>query len=402
VDSFKNLSYKILLIFFVILVIPAWTQTQILDLAKPETVGISPKQLKHVDKVINGAITNKQIPGAVLLVGRHGKIVKRQAYGKSQLIPVEKKMAVGQIFDLASVTKPIATATSVMKLIEAGKLRLFDKVNQYIPEFSTYVDKSGKKSSPAKIYHLLTHTSGLSSYTNSKKVKQRYGSICPDSLVLYIAKLKKVSPPGEDFRYSCLGFITLCEIVKRVAGIPLNQFAQENIFTPLGMQKTSFKPAQKWCDQIVPTQVFDGKPLIGLVHDPLAQLMGGISGNAGLFSSADDLAIFAQMMLQKGIFNNVRILNPLSVKLMTSIYDKVGFAGRGLGWDLNSDYSSNRGDIFPIGGFGHTGYTGTSIWIDPGTETFVIFLTNRVHPNDKGSVVALRSYVANCVAAAIY
>ncbi|MDZ7376843.1 MAG: serine hydrolase, partial [candidate division KSB1 bacterium] len=151
----------------------------------------------------------------------------------------------------------------------------------------------------------------------------------------------------------------------------------------------------------VPTEVIDGRPLIGIVHDPLARVQGGISGNAGLFSTADDLAIFAQMMLNKGEFKGVRILSPLSVERMTEVYDKAQFAGRGLGWDLNSDYSTNGGDLFGGRSYGHTGYTGTSIWIDPETETFIIFLTNRVHPNDKGSIISLRSKVANIVASSI-
>jgi CubicO group peptidase (beta-lactamase class C family) len=154
-------------------------------------------------------------------------------------------------------------------------------------------------------------------------------------------------------------------------------------------------------DQCVPTEVVDGTPLRGVVHDPLARLQGGISGNAGLFSTADDLALFAQMLLNRGELNGIRVLAPLTVDRMTEIYPRVGAAGRGLGWDIDTDYATVRGDLFGPRSFGHSGYTGTSIWIDPDTRTAVVFLTNRVHPDDKGDIIALRSKVANVVAAAV-
>lgn len=374
---------------------------QTLPVVEPEAVGMLTEKLKQIDKIILDAISKKQIPGAVILVGHQGKIVKRQAFGKSQLVPTEKTMSIEHIFDLASITKPIATATSIMILVEEGKLRLQDRVYEYIPEFTTYIDSSGKEDKPARIYHLLTHTAGLPAYTDAARLKAKYGVICPDSLVLHIARLKKLASPGKKFTYSCLGYITLGEIVKRISGLPLDQFANQKIFAPLKMNHTFFCPPEALNMQIVPTQVFDGKPLIGIVHDPLAQLMAGVSGNAGLFSTVDDLAIFSQMMLQEGTFQNIQILNSASVKLMTSIYYETNFSGRGLGWDIQSDYASQRGDLFAVGGYGHTGYTGTSIWIDPRTQTFLIFLTNRVHPDDKGSIVRLRSCLANMVAAAI-
>jgi len=167
------------------------------------------------------------------------------------------------------------------------------------------------------------------------------------------------------------------------------------------MEHTFYTPSDKFYNLCVPTEVIDGKPYIGVVHDPLARLQDGISGNAGLFSTVDDLAIFAQMMLNRGEFNGVRVLSPLTVERMTEVVPEVPFAGRGLGWDMNSSYSTNGGDIFGHRSFGHSGYTGTSIWIDPETQTFVIFLTNRVHPDDKGSIISLRSKVANIVASSI-
>jgi CubicO group peptidase (beta-lactamase class C family) len=190
-------------------------------------------------------------------------------------------------------------------------------------------------------------------------------------------------------------------IIKKATGQTIAEFSEENIFEPLGMKNTFYVPPQKFAVRCVPTQVIDGKPLTGVVHDPLARLQGGISGNAGLFSTAEDLAVFAQMVLNRGEYRGVRILSPLTVERMTSIYPKAEFAGRSLGWDLDSAYASNRGDIFGTRSFGHSGYTGTSIWIDPETETIVIFLTNSVHPDDKGKIVPLRSRVANVVAASI-
>jgi len=190
-------------------------------------------------------------------------------------------------------------------------------------------------------------------------------------------------------------------LFKLYHGKSIAEFAKENIFDPLGMTHTFYVPPKEFHSLCVPTEVIDGKPLVGIVHDPLARLQGGISGNAGLFSTADDLAVFAQMLLDGGQFGTKKILSPLTVARMISIFPEVVFAGRGLGWDLNSSYSTNGGDIFGEMSFGHTGYTGTSIWIDPDTQTFVIFLTNRVHPDDSGAIVSLRSRVANVVASSI-
>lgn len=392
----KKFSLLILLFSFSLVL------AQPFPVVKPEKAGFSPQRLSLVSTVINDAIAKKDFPGAVILVAKDGKIVLREAYGKSQWIPEEKPMKVDMIFDQASITKPVATATSIMILVERGQIRLMDKVKNFIPEFVPYVDENGETSADARIWHLLTHTSGLPPYTNAETAAKKMGNPCHlDSLAIYIAKLDKTDPPGKSFHYSCLGFITLANIIKRITGQTIVEFSAKNIFKPLKMKHTFFTPEKKYKKMCVPTEVIDGKPLTGFVHDPLARLQAGISGNAGLFSTADDLAIFAQMMLNEGEINGVRILSPLSVARMTEIYPAVKFSGRGLGWDLNSAYSSNGGDLFGPNSYGHTGYTGTSIWIDPDTKTTVIFLTNRVHPDDKGAIVALRSKVANIVAGAI-
>jgi CubicO group peptidase (beta-lactamase class C family) len=370
--------------------------------AQPEEVGMSSRHLAYLDLIIREALARKEFPGAVLLVTHQGKTVYRKAFGESQWVPEHRPMTVDMIFDLASVTKPVATATSVMILVERGRIRLWDRVKEFVPEFSTYVQEKGIPGEDARLWHLLTHTSGLPPYTDPKEVEKKYGNPCStEDLVKVIARIPKETPPGKQFSYSCLNYITLAYIIKKTTGQSLAEFSAENIFKPLGMRRTFFNPPPELLLLCVPTQVIDGKPLRGIVHDPLARLQGGVSGNAGLFSTADDLAVFAQMMLRGGESNGVRVLSPLAVERMVEIFPKVAESGRGLGWDLTSDYGTVRGDLFGYGSYGHSGYTGTSIWIDPETQTAVIFLTNRVHPDDKGEIIALRSKVSNVVAASI-
>lgn len=375
---------------------------QSLPSARPEEVGMSAKHLAYLDEIIGAAVVRKDFPGAVLLVARRGKVVFRKAYGDSQRVPESRPMAADMIFDLASVTKPVATATSVMILVERGQIRLWDRVKAYVPEFVPYYEEKGIAGEEARLWHLLTHTSGLPPYTDAKEAGKKLGDPCATAdLARLIAEIPKESPVGTRFVYSCLNYITLAHIVHKITGKTIAEFAAEEIFKPLGMTRTFYRPPEAFVSLCVPTEVIDGTPLRGVVHDPLARLQGGVSGNAGLFSTADDLALFAQMLLNKGAWKGVRILSPLSVERMTAIYPKVGESGRGLGWDLDSDYATVRGDLFGPASYGHSGYTGTSIWIDPETQTAVVFLTNRVHPDDKGDIIALRSKVANVVAAAI-
>jgi len=370
------------------------------NLITPESIGLSSERLKYIDSVVIRNINEGNLPGAVVVVGGKNGVVYRKAFGNSWLIPEKKPMTLETIFDLASLTKPIATATSIMILVERGQISLEDEVRKYIPEFKPYVDEQGKEYH-AKIYHLLTHTSGLPDYTSADSIKNKYGYPAPEGTIETICNLPRFAPPGKEFKYSCLGFITLAEIVKRVTGKNIAEFSKENIFIPLGMKKTTYNPDEKLKKECAPTEFRNGKIICGEVHDPLAYVQGGISGNAGLFSTADDLAIFAQMILNKGVYKNKRILGSKTVDLMTSIYPKVEFAGRGLGWDINSAYMQQSGDIFEIGSFGHTGFTGTSIHISKKEGIFVIILTNRVHPDGKGNVAPLRRSIANIVASAI-
>ncbi len=368
--------------------------------ARPEEVGMSSPRLEYLDGILLESVEKKEFPGAVLLVARKGKTVYRKPFGRSQLVPEPKPMSSDMIFDLASVTKPVATASAVMILVERGRLRLWDKVSDFVSGFTPYFNEDGTPAEEARLYHLLTHTSGLPPYTEPEEVELKYGNPCPsEDLVRHIAGIPKESRPGERFVYSCLNFITLAEIVRETSGLPLDEFAAKNIFGPLGMKRTFFNPPQELVSLCVPTEVVEGRPLRGVVHDPLARLQGGVSGNAGLFSTADDLAVFAQMILNKGKLGGLRIFSPLTVERMTEIFPKVEAAGRGLGWDLVSSYGTVRGDLFGTDSFGHSGYTGTSIWIDPETETIVVLLTNRVHPADTGDIVSLRSRIGNVVAA---
>lgn len=371
---------------------------QPLVVAEPESTGMDSKKLAQLDSIIECAIQNGNPPGAVLLVGHHGKIVYRKAFGLAQVLPDKKPMTVDHLFDLASLTKPIVTASAIIHLVENGQITLSDEVKKYLPEFSDYKYDSIQ---PAAIAHLLTHTAGLPAYLNTNQLRQKYAPPCPDSLIMEICRTEKRNPAGKKFQYSCPGYILLGEIVQRVTGQSLAEYIAKNFFQPLKMQNTMFLPSDSLDFKIAATEVINGKPLVGTVHDPLAQFMGGISGNAGLFSTADDLAVFIQMLLQNGTFNDTEILSPQSVALLTQIYLPSHHAKHALGWDVDSPYASLRGSRFSKDGFGHTGYTGTSIWADRPTQTFIILLTNRVHPDDKGSVVRLRKNVADAVAEAI-
>ncbi len=359
-------------------------------------------RLRNIDRVVQSAVDKEDIPGAVVLVSRHKQVVYRKAFGYAQTYPRKRPMEANMMFDLASVTKPLATATSIMVLVERGQLRLTDRVSDYVPSFSRYIRPDSSKADEARIWHLLTHTSGLLPYTNADVAADSLGRPCATAaLVEYIAKLPKTNAPGDEYHYSCLGFITLAFIIEKVTGKNVNDFSRENIFAPLGMKNTTYVPERLLQPICVPTEVEKGQPLIGVVHDPLARLQGGISGNAGLFSTADDLARYAQMLLNGGQLDGVRILSPVTIDRMVHIPDTPAHAKRGYGWVVKDGQSWVGGDLLPDGGFGHTGYTGTSIWLDRATDTFVIVLTNRVHPKDDGDVDWLRSSIANIVAGAI-
>jgi uncharacterized protein YbbC (DUF1343 family)/CubicO group peptidase (beta-lactamase class C family) len=345
-----------------------------------------------LDDVINQAIQQDRLPGAVLLVGHNGQIVYRKAYGKRALVPQAETMTLDTIFDCASLTKVIATTSSLMKLFEQGKFRLNDKVTDYIPEF-----QGGK--SDITLRNLLTHFSGLQPDVPLKPDWSGYGT----GIHLACAT-RPAGPPGVRFVYSDINFILLGEIVHRLSGQLLSEYARRNVFLPLGMNETTFLPPASLAPRIAPTERVEktGPPLRGVVHDPSTRAMEGIAGHAGMFSTAADLARFAQMMLNGGSLDGVRLFSPLTVAKFTdpqSPPDQPVL--RGLGWDIDSPYSGNRGELFPIGSYGHTGFTGTSIWIDPSTKSYVILLANSVHPEGRPALTPLRGKVATIVAAAL-
>lgn len=382
-------------------IIPA--QAHKLLLVRPEQVGINGQHLHYADSAIQQAIQDRIIPGAVLAVVRHGKMAYLKAYGNKRIYPTTEKMTTETIFDLASCSKAVSTAVSTMILIDQGKIRLLDPVNYYLPGFKNATDKGGK-SKTIRIINLLTHTSGLPPYAPVEELRKKYGSPNPEGLMTYISNCPRNFAPGEDMDYSCLNYVTLQHIIETVSRESLKDFAFNQIFKPLGMTHTMYQPDKKWLSLIAPTEKQkDGSVLWGVVHDPLARVMnGGVSGNAGLFSSATDLGIFVAMLQNKGEWNGKRILSPLAIKAMRSVPSSLQQFGRSLGWDLYSPYASNNGDLFGKNTYGHTGYTGTSLVIDPDTDTAVILLTNAVHPVDgPHNVVRLRSLISNIVAGSI-
>ena len=374
---------------------------QHLPKATPEMVGMDSKRLQQVDLVINKAIADKEIPGAVLAVVRNGKMVYLEAYGNKEVYPSTVAMDVNTVFDLASLTKPIATALSAMILIERGQLRLIDKVNLFIPEFEPW--REGKETKDIRVIDLMTHTSGLPSYAPISKINRAKGNNQPDKMINYIATVDREFEPETDFQYSCLNYIALQRVIETIAKQDLRSFAKRNIYDVLGMTHTDFIPTGETLKRTAPTlKLKQGEVLRGVVHDPLAREMNlGISGNAGLFSDVNDLAILVAALQNKGEYNGKRILSPLGVRTMITVPRNTQTIGRTPGWDIFTPYASSNGSLFGPNTYGHTGYTGTSITIDPDTNTAVILLTNKVHPNNKGDVVRLRSLVANVVAASI-
>jgi uncharacterized protein YbbC (DUF1343 family)/CubicO group peptidase (beta-lactamase class C family) len=379
------------------------------------TAGFSP-----IATLVEAAIARHELPGAVVLVGRGDTVVYHRAFGQRAVAPAAEAMTEDTIFDLASLTKVVATTTSVMKLMEEGRIRLSDPVAMFIPEFGKY-GKAG-----ITIRHLLTHSSGLRpdleldvEFSGAEEAIRRAVEEVP------------TSPPGERFIYSDINFFLLGDIVRRVSGERLDRYAKTQVFEPLGMKDTGFLPAEPLRARIAPTERCrtlawpcgpstslgtamsgaaeaskGGGPevpfLRGVVHDPTARRMDGVAGHAGLFSTAADLSRFCRMLLGGGRLDGVRVLSAATVALMIAPATPAGMRDvRGLGWDLDSSFSTNRGELFPIGSFGHTGFTGTSLWIDPASGSYVVFLSNRVHPDGKGDVNALRGRVATVAAAAL-
>lgn len=352
---------------------------------------LNEEQLAPVALVVEKTIRDGKISGAVVLIGNRGKVIYRQAFGYRSFAPEKIGMTTDTIFDLASLTKAVATTTAVIQLVEMGKLRLDNPVARYWPAFKA------KRKGHITVRELLTHYSGLRPALNLKPNWSGYKT----AMKKIIAE-RPLYSPGKNYMYSDINFEILGELVRRVSGKTLDEYCSTYIFKPLGMNDTLFKPPAVLHERIAPTHYNNGKMLCGSVHDPTCSTMGGVSGHAGLFSTADDLSIFAQMLLNKGDMNGVKILRPQTVEQMTipqSPLNKTKL--RGLGWDIEAPLCSNRDELLPVGAYGHLGYTGTSIWIDPVTETYVIVLTNRVYPDGKGDVKELRDLIKSIVAGAL-
>ena len=415
----KTLTSIILFLFS----LQAVTMAQSLQRVAPEQVGMDSRKLMYADEAIEEAIANKEIPGAVLAVVRNGKMAYLKAYGNKRIYPNTEPMTANTIFDMASCSKSMSTAICTMILAERGKIRLLDPVSRYIPGFKDWESEDGKDKKVIRITDLLTHSSGLPPYAPAAELEKKYGSPNPTGLMEYIAGCKRDFKPQTDFQYSCLNFITLQHIIEAVSGQSLRDFARENIFNVLGMNHTDYLPCQRdkngqWVNtansrlstldfqltRVAPTEKQpNGQVLCGQVHDPLARILnGGISGNAGVFSCAEDIAILCAALQNGGEWNGRRILSPQGVKAMRTVPRSTAALGRSLGWDVFTAYASNSGDFFSPNTYGHTGYTGTSIVIDPDNDTSVILLINAVHPEDGHSVVRLRSLVANVVASSLY
>lgn len=346
------------------------------------------ERLAPVDAIIKNAITQGHTPGAVVIIGHDGKVIYRRAFGNRSLEPTVEPMTVDTVFDMASLTKVIATTGSVMRMVQLGQIKLNDPVARYIPDFG----QNGKQE--VTVRQLLTHYSGLRPDLDLKP--EWMGQT--EAFRLANAE-KPVDPPGSTFIYSDINFIVLGELVQRLSGMTLNRYAETFIFAPLGMTNTKFLPPQSWFLRIAPTEKDErtGLMLRGLVHDPTARQMGGVAGHAGVFSTADDTAKFAQALLNGG----APVWSRLTVEKMTTPQQPPNMTVvRGLGWDIDSPFSSNRGELLPVGSFGHTGFTGTSLWIDPTTNTYIVILTNAVHLKH-GHVITLRTEVATAVAAAL-
>jgi uncharacterized protein YbbC (DUF1343 family)/CubicO group peptidase (beta-lactamase class C family) len=343
-----------------------------------------------VDEQMERAVHDGLIPGGVVLIGHNGQVVYQKAYGSRALVPHREPMTLDTLFDAASLTKVIATTPAIMHLFERGQIRLNDPVTKYLPEF-----QGGH--SDITIRNLMTHFSGLRPDLDLKPAWSGYQTGIQRALID-----KPAGPPGVSMVYSDINFILLGEIVHRLTGKMLNEVARDTVYQPLGMHETMFLPPDSLRPRIAPTEIspVTGQPLRGEVHDDTARYMGGVAGNAGVFTTAGDMAKFAQMMLDEGQGNGVRLFSAATVHKFTTPQSPADQPIlRGLGWDIDSPYSSNRGELFPIGSYGHTGFTGTSMWLDPFSRSYVIILTNAVHPHRGHSITSLRSRVATIAAA---
>ena len=358
--------------------------------AEPAQADPRTAQLAGVDHIVEAAIQRGEVPGAVLIVGDKHGVFYRKAYGYRAVKPKLIPMTPDTVFDMASLTKPTATATSIMLLIERGKLKLTDKIAQYIPAFG----QNGKQD--ITVAMLLLHRSGM---TPDNSLKDYVGT--REDMIDHIYALPTIWEPGTKYKYTDVGFVVLGELVRVIDGRPLDEFAKQEIFQPLGMKDTTFKPTGDIAKRCAPTQFIDGKWRLAEVHDPRAYRLGGVAGHAGLFSTADDLARYCRMLMNGGELDGVRILSEDTVREMTTPRELPGDENgwRTYGFSTHTSDRSARGAIFdPETSFGHTGWTGTAYWIDPKNNLFYVLLTSRCHPNgSKGNAGPIRREVATYI-----
>ncbi len=362
-----------------------------LPIVAPKDVGLSGSMLDLIDHVVNDGIKAGNMAGCVVAIGRRGKLAFLRAYGDRQVEPTRQRMDVDTIFDLASITKPVATATSIMLLWQDGKLELSDEYSKYFPGFAVH----GKHD--ITIFQLLTHQGGLIPDNALSDFNDG-----PQMAFKRIFELSTIGQPGEKFVYSDVGYLLLAKLVHRLTGKNVDAFTRERVFRPLGMKDTGFLPGpalRSRCasnDQLAES----GAWIKGQVHDPRARMLGGVAGHAGLFSTANDLSVFAQMLLNGGHFRSQQILLPETVRIMTDRY-RVSSGMFGLGWDKYSAYSTNRGIQLSDSAFGHGGFTGTVLWIDPDADLFYIVLSNRLHPDGKGAINRIAGQIGTVAVSAI-
>ncbi|WP_231993748.1 exo-beta-N-acetylmuramidase NamZ domain-containing protein [Pseudobythopirellula maris] len=356
---------------------------------QPSADAFDQQRLAAMRPLIAEAIARGELPGCVVAIGNADGVAFLEAFGDRVVEPQRVAMTTDTVFDMASVTKPVATGTSVMRLLETGKLRLRDKVGDLLPGWG----RNGKEA--ITVEQLLLHVGGL--IPDNSVADYRDG---PEKAWERIYALAPVVEPGTEFKYTDVGFMTLGRIVEVLSGKTLDRFAHDEIFAPLGMTDSGYLPAETLHERTAPTTERDGEWIVGDVHDPRAWLLGGVAGHAGLFSTAEDLARYARMMLGGGQLDGVRILSPATVREMTRGRQAAGNV-RGLGWDSNSVYSRNRGELMTDRAFGHGGFTGTGLWIDPGSDLFVVFLSSRLHPDDEGTVNDLIGKIGTIACSAI-
>jgi len=414
-----NVFLRVLAISTVSLVSTAsYPAEALLPLLPPAEAGMSAEKLAEIDELVETALAEKKMPGCVVLVGRRAGVVYRKAYGLRQVQPSDEAMTVDTVFDIASLTKPVATATAIMQLVDSGKLEVSDRVNEHWPEFGQNEKKD------VTVEHLLLHTSGLIADNPLKDYLDG-----PEKAWERIAALKLQQPSGEKFVYSDVNFLVLGKLVELLSGQSQDGYCREHIFKPLGMNDSGYHRLERESgaessqpeleikggvtgrddsrpllvsmrDRCAPTEKRDGEWIRGEVHDPRAFHLGGVAGHAGVFSTVDDLARYATAMLQKGQLGDAKLFSEETWGLMTAPHE-VPRGMRAYGWDVKSGFSSNRGQNFSSAAFGHGGFTGTALWIDPELDLYVIFLSNRLHPDGKGSVNPLAGAIGTIAAESI-